>query len=119
MKSIQRTPHPSLEVVRLGRSEWRVSEASDGAALLGYIERQRSGRFEIVWMTDPMRWGYTTTFDDALVVFADNSRFTGEIVAQRAEDTASRLRPRAESAPGVQLPRRSTWIESVGHSSLA
>jgi hypothetical protein len=119
VKSIQQTPYSSLEVVRLGRFEWRVSSESESSELLGYIERQRTGRFEIVWMTDPMRWGYTATFDDALIAFADSARFGGEILAQRAEELATRQRARTEVSPREQLPRRSTWIESGGRSSVA
>lgn len=119
MTSIQHNPYPELEVVRLGRGEWRICEASDPSRVLGYIERQRHDRFEIVWMADPMRWGYTATLDDALLAFGDNARFAGEVFTQRVEQVARGGRTRTELSPRVQLPRRSTWIDSSGNSSVA
>lgn len=82
--TIQHTPYASLEVVRLGRTEWRVSEASERAQLLGFIERQRRDRFEILWMSEPIRWGYAKTFDSAIVAFGDTASFTGEISLERS-----------------------------------
>ena len=84
MKSIKRTPYPTLEVVRLGRSEWRVSAASERGLLLGYVERLRADRFEVLWMSDPIRWGYTSTFDDAMAAFAGTGAFVGEVFPARA-----------------------------------
>jgi hypothetical protein len=117
--TIQPTPYPELEVVRLGRSEWRICDSSDPSRVLGYIERQRHDRFEIVWMADPMRWGYTATLEDALLAFGDSARFAGEVFTQRVEQVERRHRGRTESSSRVQLPRRSTWLESSGHSSIA
>jgi hypothetical protein len=102
-----------LTVVRLGKTDWRVSSGSNPDDLLGYIERQRSGRFEVTWMTDPMRWGYAASFDEALVAFGDSVRFTGEILDNRAQ------------VVGVQRDsvfhpaRRSSWVKSNGRSSVA
>jgi hypothetical protein len=88
--------------------------------LLGYIDRQRAGRFEIVWMSDPMRWGYTATFDDAVVAFGDSSRFAGEILTQRADEVEPhQLAAAAAMARRVVLPRRSTWIKSEGPTSTS
>jgi hypothetical protein len=80
----QRTAHATLAIVRLGRTEWRISEASDGGRLLGFIERQRRDRFEVLWMSEPNRWGYTDTFDSAVAAFADPDAFAGEVLPERA-----------------------------------
>jgi hypothetical protein len=90
VNSILRTPFASLEVVRLGRTEWRISDTSEPERLLGYIERQRPRRFEVLWMTDPMRWGYAESFGEALVAFGDSARFTGETFLERAVPVARR-----------------------------
>jgi hypothetical protein len=99
--------HPSydgIQIVRLGRAEWRINDAADADRLLGFIERQQSGRFEVMWMTDPMRWGYTSSFDDAVVAFSDSVRFAGDIFEQRAEFTGR--------ASGAGHSRRTTWIRA-------
>lgn len=113
MKSTQRTEFDSLEVVRLGRTEWRISPAVDPGQVLGYIERQRAGRFEVVWMTDPMRWGYTETFDAALVAFGDSVRFAGEVFPQRA--TVESRPSRVLGAP----VHRGTWVKPTRHTRVA
>ncbi len=46
----------SLHIVRLGKSDWRVCDVQ--GELLGYIERLNQERYQVVWMTDPMNWGY-------------------------------------------------------------
>jgi hypothetical protein len=102
------TPFEHLVVVPLSRTEWRVSEVSNDGALLGFIERQASNRFEVVWMTDPMRWGYTGTFDEAVTAFGDSSRFTGEIFDERAE-VAVGARTAPSSDRGPSGARRATW----------
>jgi hypothetical protein len=75
--------HDWIEITPLDRHEWRISDAripsSDPAHLLGYIEEQSHRRFEILWMTDPIRWGYTDTFSAALNGFADAQEFVGRI----------------------------------------
>jgi hypothetical protein len=102
-----------LSIVRLGKTDWRVSSGENAEDLLGYIERQRGGRFEVVWMTDPMRWGYAASFDEALLAFGDSVRFTGEVLDDRAQVVGS---PRASVfAPA----RRTTWLKSTGRSSVA
>jgi hypothetical protein len=111
MKAQQPQSVGAIELVRLGRTEWRVSDASDPARLLGYIERQRGDRFEVVWMTDPMRWGYAASFDDAVVAFADSLRFIGEVFEQRA--------PVVGRATSRSRARRATWLKASGHSSVA
>jgi hypothetical protein len=99
--------------VRLDKSDWRISSGADPDNLLGYIERQRSGRFEVTWMTDPMRWGYASSFDEALLAFGDSVRFTGEILDQRARVVGTRRESVFHPA------RRSTWLKSNGRSSVA
>jgi hypothetical protein len=89
---IVKTIHPriadGLTVVRLDRTDWRVSSGSEAQELLGYIERQRGGRFEVLWMTDPIRWGYASSFDDAIAAFTDSARFAGDISAERRSTVA-------------------------------
>ena len=105
MKLARKPHYPSLSVVRLGKTDWRISDALDPDILLGYIERQRADRFEVTWMSDPMRWGYARSFDDALTAFADSARFGGEIFPERA-----RLESRTVAEAGAQQ-RRSTWLK--------
>lgn len=120
MRSKQRASFPSLEVVRLGRAEWRISDAAEPAQLLGFIERQRAGRFEVVWLSDPVRWGYADSFDAALLAFGDNARFTGEIVANRTlEPHRDRGPASLGSARRVTAMHRATWIKPTGRSSVA
>jgi hypothetical protein len=102
-----------LSVVRLGKTDWRVSSAADPDVVLGYIERQRSGRFEVVWMGDPMRWGYAASFDEALAAFDDSSRFLGDVFAERATVVGR------EHAPVVSRVRRTSWVKSTGRSDVA
>jgi hypothetical protein len=112
MKAIQRTPYPSLEVVRLGRAEWRVSEAADAGTLLGFVERQNGGRFEIVWMSDPIRWGYVDSFDAALAAMAEPEQF-GDVLQARIpvpDRLARRLRNQHEFGDAAKTRRRGTWI---------
>jgi hypothetical protein len=106
-----RHQHDGVEIVRLGRSDWRVNDATDASLLLGYIERQRSGRYEVMWMTDPMRWGYASSFEDALGAFGEGLRFAGEVFDRRAQAE----RP----THGRRAVRRSTWIKSSRHPSVA
>jgi hypothetical protein len=77
-----------LNVVKLDRTDWRISSMTEPEDLLGYIERQRGGRFEVLWMSDPMRWGYADSFDEALVAFSDSLRFTGEVADKRRSTVA-------------------------------
>jgi hypothetical protein len=102
-----------LTIVRLGKTDWRISSAGNAEELLGYIERQRGGRFEVVWMTDPMRWGYAASFDEALLAFSDSVRFTGEVLDNR--DRVASSRRASVFAP----TRRTTWLKSSGRSSVA
>jgi hypothetical protein len=103
----------TLSIVRLGKADWRISSGSNPDVLLGYIERQRSGRFEVTWMTDPMRWGYAASFDEALLAFGESVRFTGEILDQRAPVVG------VQREPVFHAARRTTWLKPNGRSSVA
>jgi hypothetical protein len=80
--------HPEwLEVVRLDRNDWRVSDlrapVGDSARLLGYVERLAARRYEVVWMGDGMKWGYIDSLAGALRGIADAEHFAGTIAARR------------------------------------
>jgi hypothetical protein len=113
VKSTGQTALSDLDVVRLSRTDWRVSSVGAPEQVLGYVERQRADRYEIVLMTDPMRWGYATSFDDALMAFGDAARFAGEILEERAQ-LVGRLRGSAAARA-----RRSTWVKPVRRTSVA
>jgi hypothetical protein len=70
-----------LEVVRLGRFDWRVSdgtrERDDPTRLLGFIERLKRGHFEVVWISDPPEWAYTVSLATAVAALADADSFVG------------------------------------------
>jgi hypothetical protein len=76
-----------LKIVRLDRVDWRVSDARlevvGDNGLLGYIERIHAGRWEILWMADPLRWAYEDSFDSAIHAFSESVRFGGTILAER------------------------------------
>jgi hypothetical protein len=111
MKAAQHPSFDGIQVIRLGRSEWRVNAATDPDRPIGYIERQRAGRYEVTWMTDPMRWGYATTFDEALVAFGDSVQFPGDVFDTRAVVVGrSRRMPHA---------RRATWVRSSRQRGVA
>jgi hypothetical protein len=113
MKATLVSEFGTLTIVRLGKTDWRISSGAEPDDLLGYIERQRSGRFEVTWMTDPMRWGYAASFDEALLAFGDSVRFTGEVLDERAQ-------VEGVHRDSVFHPaRRSTWRKSNGRSSVA
>jgi hypothetical protein len=122
VKAVQRTQYASLEVVRLGRAEWRVSEASATGRLLGFIERQKVDRFEIVWMSDPLRWGYVGSFDTALEAFADAERFSGETFAARvvpSRRATARLSQAVRDSSASRHTRRRTWVGRDDRSGVA
>jgi hypothetical protein len=78
-----------LEVVRTGRSDWRVSDSrrdpGDPDRLLGFVERLDRGRFEVLWMTEPLRWGYTRSLPEALAALRDRVTFSGLQLYAREE----------------------------------
>ena len=93
-----------LEVIRIGKKDWRVSDtrrdAGDPARLLGFIERIRRDRYEVLWMTAPLRWAYLPSMSEAIEAFGDSLRFTGEQVPDRQESTRRRRGPpRSENIP--------------------
>ena len=100
-----------VEIVRLSRTDWRINDASDPERLLGYIERQSSGRFEVMWMTDPMRWGYASTFEEALAAFGTSVLFSGEILDKRASFDG-----RVHAAGSA---RRTSWVKTSRRSNVA
>jgi hypothetical protein len=111
MKSLQHPSFEGIHVVRLGRTEWRVNSEADPDRPLGYIERQRADRYEVTWMTDPMRWGYAASFDEALVAFGDSVRFPGDIF-----DTRAAVVGRSRRTPHV---RRTTWVKPSRQRGVA
>jgi hypothetical protein len=106
--------HDWIEITPLDRHEWRISDAripsSDPAHLLGYIEQQSHHRFEILWMTDPIRWGYAETFTAALNGFADAEEFVGRIEVER--DRVNAPPPPLLLSRGIH--RRSTTAAATG-----
>jgi len=82
-----------LEVVRLNRVEWRVSDLAlatgDPLRLMGYIERLARDEFEVLWLRPPLGWSYVSSFGSALAALADRSRFDGVIDARRAARTSN------------------------------
>jgi hypothetical protein len=76
-----------LEVVRLGKCDWRVSDSrvdkADGARLLGYIEQIGRFHYELLRITDPLRWAYVESLAAATAAFIDNTTFRNETFAER------------------------------------
>jgi hypothetical protein len=104
-----------LEVIRLSRVDWRISDSridvDDSTRLLGYIERQFHDRYEVLWMTDPLRWAYVESFDAALAGFGESARFTVQTQADRRESDSPR--------GGAPAPRRMTWGKPRGRADVA
>ena len=98
-----------LEVIRLDRTGWRISDPSidDGGSgrLLGYIERLRSDRYEVLWLAAPISWAYVDSFEVALEAVADRPHFSGIIEPER--DPAARASNTAVFHP-VRRRHRST-----------
>lgn len=113
MRAKQRSPFESIDVHRLGRSEWRISDAADPDSVLGFIERQASDRFEIVLMSDPVHWAYAESFESALVAFGDSGSFGGELLTQRVTSLGREPRAlRAVTRRSAHVPRRrSSWVD--------
>jgi len=86
-----------LEVVRLSRTDWRISDsrinAGESGRVLGYAEKLHHDRFEVVWITEPVRWAYTVRLHDALHGFTEGARFTGATQLTR-DDSFGRPAPR-------------------------
>ena len=106
-----------LEVVRLGRTDWRVSdsrvESADPGRLVGFIEKLPPGRFELVWITYPIRWGYTDTLSAALSGMAEGVRFDGAIT-ERDSSVSTSL-----SSPFRRIHRRAATENDRSTSHVA
>ena len=76
-----------LEVIRLDRTGWRISNSSIGQGdpqrLLGYIERLHSDRFEVLWLCAPISWAYVSSFEVALAAVADRAHYSGIVEPER------------------------------------
>jgi hypothetical protein len=60
-----------LELVRTSRTDWRVVDTrSDPGRVLGFIERMRYSRYELLWTTEPPRWAYVSSLRLAAAAFA-------------------------------------------------
>jgi hypothetical protein len=66
-----------LEVVRLGKCDWRVTDSridlADGSRLLGYIELIGRFHYELLWTAVPLRWSYAESFAAAIGAFAEDT----------------------------------------------
>lgn len=111
----------SVDIHALSKSEWRVSapEATGPAhEILGYVEQLDSHRFEILWMSEPMHWGYAASLSEAICALADGARFTGEVTAER--DSALRhvelnyTSTTFTTPNAVRAHHRSTWVTHQG-----
>jgi hypothetical protein len=78
-----------LEVIRTGRSDWRVSDSrlasGDPERIVGFVERLDRLRYEVLWMTDPMRWAYVESLAAAVAAIRDRVEFVGPQLLQRQE----------------------------------
>ena len=81
------TKNGGLEIVRLDRTGWRVSDPTiderDPRRLIGYIERLESNRYEVLWLVSPISWAYVDSFEHALTALEDRSHFPGTVEPQR------------------------------------
>jgi hypothetical protein len=106
-----------LEVVRLGHTDWRVSDSrvdsADPRRLVGFIEKLPTGRFELVWITYPIRWGYTDTLSAALSGMAEGAQFAGAI-AERDSSVSTSLR-----SPYRRIHRRAAAETDIAASDVA
>jgi hypothetical protein len=100
---MKKSASDEIVLVRLGKADWRISNPEGD--LLGYVERQHADRYEVVWMTDPLRWGYADSFDAAIAAFGESVRFTGETADKRVKDE----HPVTPLFAG-RSPRRDTWV---------
>jgi len=98
-----------LEVIRLGRTDWRVSDAPiemvDPGRLVGFVEKLPTGRFELLWTVYPIRWGYTDTLSSALLGMAEGPGFAGATYDRDSTASTSlpspfrRVRRRTQAPP--------------------
>ncbi|MET4782884.1 hypothetical protein ABIB56_002897 [Glaciihabitans sp. UYNi722] len=76
-----------LELVRTSPTDWRVVDAralqSDPGRVLGFIERMRYSRYELLWTTEPPRWAYVSSLRLAAAAFATEPRYSGDTEPSR------------------------------------
>jgi hypothetical protein len=87
MRRVKTVGDDWLEVIRLDRLDWRVSDLrvdqADAGHLLGYIERVHRDRYELFWIIDPVRWSYVKSFAAAVEGFADGRMLAGATQDER------------------------------------
>ena len=114
VRSLSQTA-PGIEVIRINRTAWRISNSSidqgDSGRLLGYIERLANDRYEVLWLAAPISWAYVDSFELALAAVTDRPHFSGIIeperdLATQAGNTAL-FRPlrRHQNSAAVQIHR--------------
>ncbi|HEY5229697.1 MAG TPA: hypothetical protein VIJ11_02245, partial [Galbitalea sp.] len=69
-------------------------DPDDQGRLLGFIERLWPDRYEILWLTEPPRWGYVGSLKLALAAFDDTVAFAGSKSLFRDETRKARRRLR-------------------------
>jgi hypothetical protein len=83
-----------VEVVRVGRCDWRVSDSriavTDPGHVLGYVEKFSRSQFEVLWMTNPMRWGRVDNLAAAIANIAHGRSFGDTTTAERGESIRQR-----------------------------
>ena len=101
-----------LEVIRLNRTGWRVSNScideGDPGRVLGYVERLGSDRYEVLWLAAPISWAHVGSFEVALAAVADRPHFSGTMEPER--DPATRAGSTALFRP---LRRRQRNVNSA------
>jgi hypothetical protein len=96
----------SVSVRKTGRNDWRVTRVNDDSLQpLGFVEQLGPRRFEIVWMSDPIRWGYADSLDDAILAVADGMRFAGEVSDEPESDI-----DRDDAPLRHRTHHRETWL---------
>ena len=82
---------PGIEVIRLNRTAWRISNSSidqgDSGRLLGYIERLANDRYEGPWLAAPISWAYVASFELALAAVTYRPHFRGIMGPEREPAT--------------------------------
>lgn len=87
MRERRGNPPDWIELFRLTHTDWRVSDSridrSEPRRLLGYIERLDDGRYEALWISEPIGWAYLPTMSQAVEAFEDRGRFSEFIDRER------------------------------------
>jgi len=105
----------SVDITQVSKTDWRVSNSAD--QVLGYVEQLSSHRYEVMWLTEPLRWGYTSTFPDAIAAVAGADESVAEIWPERDEESqvADHRYDSASVTPpplAVRAHHRATWQSS-------